>query len=120
MIIPRKRVARFKDPMKEGMRDLNKSVEEMKGKISQMESNLAILFAECRAYLSERSSILQEIKSTNETVSDTLLNVLLAIRQNEYLQAWYPPQKGFDAMKVTGTHPANLPRKSHGQKNTSH
>lgn len=49
---------------------------------------------------------LKEIKSTNENVEETLANVLLAIRQNEYLQAWHPEQHEFPAMKVTGKHPA--------------
>ena len=47
------------------------------------------------------------MKKTFDSVEDTLLNVLLAIRQNEYLQANYPAQHGFPELKVTGTHPAN-------------
>jgi hypothetical protein len=38
---------------------------------------------------------------------DTLLNVLVAIRQNEALQAWYPPQQGYPEMKVVGSHPCS-------------
>ena len=41
-------------------------------------------------------------------VDDNLRNVLLAIRQNEYLQAWYPEQAGFPEMKVVGKHPSKL------------
>ena len=33
---------------------------------------------------------LESVKKTNENVDETLCKVLLAIRQNEYLQAWYP------------------------------
>lgn len=51
---------------------------------------------------------LDGIKHTNENVEEILGNVLLAIRQNEYLQAWYPPQQEHPEMKVVGIHPANL------------
>ena len=43
--------------------------------------------------------------SVAENTEETLLNVLLAIRQNEYLQAWYPEQQGYPEMKVVGQHP---------------
>lgn len=40
-----------------------------------------------------------------ETAEQTLCNVLLAIRQNEYLHAWYPAQGGEPEQKVVGRHP---------------
>jgi len=33
---------------------------------------------------------LKKITKVNECVDETLCKVLLAIKQNEYLQAWYP------------------------------
>jgi F0F1-type ATP synthase delta subunit len=51
---------------------------------------------------------LKAVSKTNENVEETLGNVLLAIRQNEYLQAWHPEQYGYPAMKVTGKHPAKV------------
>lgn len=54
----------------------------------------------------EQEEMLATTKKVAEASEDTLLNVLLAIRQNEYLQAWYPPQHGFPEMKVAGSHPA--------------
>lgn len=65
----------------------------------------------------EQTQFLNSLAKTNESVSDTLLNVLLAIRQNEYLQAWYPAQHGFPEMKVSGTHPAKLMKVKDGQSN---
>jgi hypothetical protein len=50
--------------------------------------------------------VLQEIKNTNLMVEESLNNVLIAIRQNEYLQAWYPPSEGQPEMKVIGIHPS--------------
>lgn len=37
-------------------------------------------------------TVMQSVKNTNDNVDETLCNVLLAIRQNEYLQAWHPKQ----------------------------
>lgn len=51
---------------------------------------------------------LSKIAEISICSEETLLNVLLAIRQNEYLQAWYPEQKGYSEMKVAGLHPQKL------------
>lgn len=51
---------------------------------------------------------LKSLKASNENVEETLANVLMAIKQNEYLQAWYPAQHGYPDMKVTGKHPAKV------------
>jgi hypothetical protein len=48
------------------------------------------------------------MKRSHESLDETVCNVLLAIRQNEYLQAWYPASKGHSEMKVIGQHPANI------------
>ena len=48
---------------------------------------------------------LDKMQETNQTAEETLCNVLLAIRQNEYLQAWYPEQAGYPEMKIVGRHP---------------
>ena len=53
---------------------------------------------------------LDKITDINQVIEETLTNVLLAIRQNEYLQAWYPEQHGYPEMKVVGTHPSNIER----------
>ena len=53
---------------------------------------------------------LKALKDTNENVEETLGNVLLAIRQNEYLKAWHPAQHEYPEMKVTGKHPAKVKR----------
>lgn len=48
---------------------------------------------------------MEKVIRTNENVEDTLLNVLLAIRQKEFLHAWYPAQGDHLEMKVIGAHP---------------
>ena len=54
---------------------------------------------------------IEEVSKTNANVDETLGNVLLAIRQNEYLQAHYPAQQGYPEMKVVGKHPLNIKAK---------
>lgn len=54
---------------------------------------------------------LEKIQENNEYMEETLRNVFLAIRQNEYLQAWYPAQQGHPQMKVVGPHPIITERK---------
>ena len=54
----------------------------------------------------DQSQVLLEVARVAQSTEDTLLNVLLAIRQNEYLQANYPEQHGYPEMKVVGSHPA--------------
>ncbi len=50
----------------------------------------------------EQNKFLEKITKTNENVEEALCNVLLAIRQNEYLQAWYPAQNGIPEQRVVG------------------
>ena len=55
--------------------------------------------------IEKHDKALGEQNNLLENVEGTLTNVLLAIRQNEYLQSWYPEQQGHKEMKVTGHHP---------------
>jgi len=64
------------------------------------------LFKEMSRVMKEHREFLERITEANEAAEDTLLNVLLAIRQNDYLQAWYPKQGNHAEMKVVGHHPA--------------
>jgi hypothetical protein len=60
---------------------------------------------ELKKMLSDYENRLIKITEINIAAEETLTNVLLAIRQCEFLQAWYPPQSGYPAMKITGRHP---------------
>lgn len=61
--------------------------------------------------VSSHEKKLKEMIKTIQCVDETLCNVLMAIRQNEYLQAYYPAQHGFPDLKVVGTHPAKTTEK---------
>ena len=52
--------------------------------------------------------LFKHMTSTIENIDETLGNVLLAIRQNEYLQAYYPAQHEYPDLKVVGKHPVKI------------
>ncbi len=60
---------------------------------------------------------LEKFRQQFDDIQDCQLNVLSAIRQNEYLQANYHAQQGYPAMKVAGHHPIYTDRKkkTHGK-----
>ena len=82
--------------------------ESMKTQHKKFTNQVIEWIREGKDTLKEHEKVLEDVKHTNEGVEEILGNVLLAIRQNEYLQAWYPAQSGFPEMKVAGIHPANL------------
>lgn len=65
-----------------------------------------LLLVQIKKSVKAQEECLRENNKTTKCVDETLGNVLLAIRQNEYLQAYYPAQHGFKEMKVVGKHPA--------------
>jgi hypothetical protein len=71
---------------------------------------------ECVSDIQKHEKYLSDLKETNRNVEETLINVLLAIRQTEILQAWYPAQKGFPEMKVIGSHPIKVKSNIKGNK----
>lgn len=101
-----------KDELKKELASVRREFETMRSNLVKITKSLNELVMGYNKTVSSQDALLKDIKSTNENVEDTLLNVLAAIRQNEYLQAWYPAQKGYPEMKVTGTHPMNLERKT--------
>lgn len=62
--------------------------------------------------LRKYQNLLNETKKTNQIAEETLSNVLLAIRQKEFLHAWYPQQGGYLEMNVVGQHPLKTERKN--------
>lgn len=66
--------------------------------------NTQDFFKQMMEQLSSQTNILQKVVDINTNVEETLCNVLVAIRQNEYLQAWYPPQQGNSEQYVAGSY----------------
>lgn len=61
--------------------------------------------------LDNHQNRLTKIVSTMESIDEMMSLILVAIRQNEYLQAYYPAQHGHPAGKYAGLHPAKLEEK---------
>src|SRR5271154_3893139 len=59
----------------------------------------------------EQENVIKRLTQICSNAEETLTNVLVAIRQNEYLQAWHPAQSGYPEMRVVGKHPAEATRK---------
>lgn len=57
------------------------------------------------ATLQECAQTLDRICKLNEEIEATICNVMIAIKQNSYLQAWYPEQQGIDEGNFSGAHP---------------
>lgn len=94
----------FNDTIKILKKDISNLNKDMRVKLNKIDS----FVVEIRKAFKENNKIMLEMTKVNKNVDETLGNVFLAIRQNEYLQAWYPAQHGFPELKVTGTHPAKL------------
>lgn len=60
------------------------------------------LMLEAKKDQRKQEDFLSKIAYTNENVEETLCNVLLAIRQCEFLKAWYPAQQGQKEQYVVG------------------
>ena len=82
--------------------------QKIESEISTVKKESVSLLHLVNKKFNEQNEVISKCASVSETTEETLLNVLLAIRQNEYLQAWYPAQHGYPEMKVAGTHPAKL------------
>lgn len=96
-------------------KEMSKTLGNMRRDFQMIETQFKKFMTQTNGWIKQshdaienHETFLKDIKNTNENAEEILGNVLLAIRQNEYLQAWYPAQSGFPEMKVTGIHPANL------------
>lgn len=98
----------FKSTVKKTLEEINRTVQSLKQDILKNIKGCGEMVSYCASSLKNNEKFLQDVKHTNENVEETLCNVLVAIRQNEYLQAWHPPQNGFPEMKVIGKHPCKV------------
>jgi hypothetical protein len=82
--------------------------EKIENEMSEMKQQNIQLLRFIEEKFDSQKEVLANTSKIAQTTEETLLNVLLAIRQNEYLQAWYPPTDSYTAMKVTGIHPSKI------------
>ncbi len=97
----REMMAYLKASSKETNREVREMSQYLKDWIKVADNKLKNIDSKLTVY--EKKMV--ELTKLNDSIDETLGNVLLAIRQNEYLQAWYPPQQGHEEMKVVGRHP---------------
>lgn len=94
------------------LRNFDTDISRLNNNVDRYTKSCEKLWIDIRKTLKEQSESLKEIANTNSNIDETQCNVLLAIRQNEYLQAQYEAQHGYSAMKVIGTHPCKIKNKN--------
>lgn len=90
------------------MDDLRKQMQCIKRDTSKYTQECTQQVDDIWKVLKSYSEVFEESNRIAESSNEVLGAVLLAIRQNEYLQAYYPEQHGFKAGKYTGQHPSKL------------
>lgn len=92
------------------LKDMSTTQRRLKLQIATMANKTLSFVENIDKRLESNSKQMKDVAITEEFVLGVLNNLLTAIRQNENLQAWYPAQCGYPAMKVSGIHPANIPK----------
>ncbi len=91
----------IKEMLRENQRFLTQYGQVQEQKLSKLNGCLLKVEKSLKKY----DEALRLSQKQFEIVEETLCNVLLAIRQNEYLQAYYPESQGHPAGKYVGRHP---------------
>ena len=76
-----------------------KILREVKHMTSIIENKEKKFFSNFLHLLKHHENILHDILVVNENIDETACNILLAIRQNEYLQAYYPEDESLKRFK---------------------
>lgn len=79
-----------------------KVLQKARGILKEMSDKERKLMGKIQEKMDKQHKTLIECLQVMQTADETLCNVLLAIRQNEFLQAYYPAQNGQPAQRVTG------------------
>lgn len=98
----------YVDVLKKTIKTLQVKINFLSAQMNQVIQEQKSVNKQVTKQLSEQNKILNQLNNSNTNVEETLLNVLLAIRQNECYKAWYPQQMGYPDIKVTGPHPIKL------------
>lgn len=85
-------------------KDANRFFKNVEKDFDEIEERFAGIMSTFCTYEESILGVLRKM----ETIDEMMSLVLVAIRQNEYLQAYYPAQHGFPAGKYVGIHPAKL------------
>ena len=91
--------------------EVRKFLKELRNCVLALVKKNNNMLTEMHRRVHDHEKLLKRIAYTNECVDESLCNVLMAIRQNEYLHAWYPAQKGHKEANIVGMHPASVEAK---------
>ena len=105
---PETSMAEMRKCMQESMADMRRSMSHMRGEVERCAKESCKLIREIHTILASYSDFFKEHQRLISNADETLGSVLLAIRQNEYLQAYYPEQNGFKAGKFIGQHTSKI------------
>lgn len=87
---------------------VTKSSEEMEERLKKLIDNVDTAFAQILKTFRAHEDILHGILIKMENIDEMMSCILIAVRQNEYLQTYYPAQNGMPAGKYVGIHPSKL------------
>lgn len=86
-----------------------KVLQKARGILKEMSDKERKLMGKIQDKMDKQHKTLIECLQVMQTADETLCNVLLAIRQNEFLQAYYPAQNGMPAQRVVGKYVSSNP-----------
>lgn len=81
-------------------------------KFDALSASIELKVSKIMNKVDSHEKFLKDILGKMESIDEMMGLILVAIRQNEYLQAYYPEQHGFPAGKYAGLHPAKLMEKA--------
>lgn len=103
--IKEEKFKKFEDEFREFIKEAKHKTNNVARNQAKLMNKFSKLLDEVKKMILSHDKILKSVAEVSASSDQTLMNVLLAIKQNEYLQAWYPAQGSYPAMKVVGKHP---------------
>jgi len=92
--------------------ELGVKAESIRKRVDSLCKNTEATFTAMLKTFCTHEDILNTMLKKMDSIDEMMGLILVAIRQNEYLQAYYPAQHGFPAGKYPGIHPAKLMEKA--------
>lgn len=90
------------------VKEVESSAQNIRMQVNKLCNDTEETFAKILATFRAHEDILGGILAKMTTIDEMMSCVLVAVRQNEYLQTYYPAQHGFPEGKYVGIHPAKL------------
>lgn len=108
----KKAPAKKKSEIQKTQERVERSIEKVNNQVNEMVVRVTRKSRELQCEFADHKQFLSEIMRKMESIDEMMSCILVAVRQNEYLQTYYPAQHGFPEMKCGGIHPAKLMNKA--------